>query len=339
MVSAQTGIPTVSVVVPVYNKLPFLSEAIDSILAQSRKPDEIIIVDDESVDGSADFVAELPRRFPFAPIRVFFKTHSGVADTRNYAIHRTTSEFVITLDADDIMHPAFIEQALTLAQSQAADVVYGDAEIFGIRSDHWCPAPFDADVMRYQNLVPSFAMIRRSAWQSAGGYPIGIPFLEDWSFFIRLAMRGARFVKLAGIYFRYRQSSESLCNKYILDYWPQSQSLITIVHPELFTFEEISKALECLQTMPDSWQTIFESQVRLAPRSHIPYLMLALASAKNILQKDMQGFIHRARIFGNGQPWIEAMCDIVGKAEFAGTATIPPISLRDMSNRFLDKRV
>ncbi len=94
--------PSVSIIMPVYNCARFLRESIVSVLAQTFRDFELIAVDDGSSDGSW----ELLQTFTDKHIRTFrFEQNRGVAFARNFAIEKANSKYLVFLDADDITHP------------------------------------------------------------------------------------------------------------------------------------------------------------------------------------------------------------------------------------------
>jgi glycosyltransferase involved in cell wall biosynthesis len=102
--------PTASVIVPAYNVEPYLREALESVLAQTVTPHEIVVVDDGSTDGTGAVADEIAREHPL--VRVVRQANGGPAVARNTAIEMSTGEFLVFLDADDVMLPDRIEQQL-----------------------------------------------------------------------------------------------------------------------------------------------------------------------------------------------------------------------------------
>ena len=91
--------PLISVIVPVYKVEKYLCRCIDSILAQTYQDFEIIVIDDGSVDDTAEIVSK------YSEVKYLYQEHSGVSVARNKAIQMAEGEFVAFLDADDMWAP------------------------------------------------------------------------------------------------------------------------------------------------------------------------------------------------------------------------------------------
>src|SRR3954451_14848952 len=90
----------ISVIIPSYNSARWISEAVDSVLAQTLVPQQIIVVD----DGSRDDTRSRVRRYG-PPVEYIYQPNQGVSAARNTGMQAATGEFVAFLDADDVWHP------------------------------------------------------------------------------------------------------------------------------------------------------------------------------------------------------------------------------------------
>jgi glycosyltransferase involved in cell wall biosynthesis len=116
--------PLVSVVVPVLNVAGLLPRCLDSLLAQTYRPLEIIVVDDGSTDGSGAVMLDYAERYP-DEVHVITQRHRGLGPARNAAISIAHGEYVSMIDADDWVEPDFLEDTVAIAEETGADVVVG----------------------------------------------------------------------------------------------------------------------------------------------------------------------------------------------------------------------
>jgi glycosyltransferase involved in cell wall biosynthesis len=110
----------VSVITPVYNAAPYLREAIDSVLAQTYTDWELILIDDGSTDSSGEICTEAARHD--RRIRSYHTPNHGVSAARNLALSLAKGDFITFLDADDILHPRFLEYMVEV--SPGMDMVW-----------------------------------------------------------------------------------------------------------------------------------------------------------------------------------------------------------------------
>ncbi len=144
----------VSVIIPVFNSEPFLAEAVESALAQSYHPVEVIVVDDGSTDGGAQVAQGYP-------VRYFFQQHLGPGAARNLGIRQARGEFLSFLDADDVWMPEkTTAQMRMLADRPELDAVFGQVEQFAGGEEASPKTRFIGTVM---NGIHAGAMLIRSA--------------------------------------------------------------------------------------------------------------------------------------------------------------------------------
>lgn len=189
--------PSISVLLSCYNGERWLAEAIESVLGQTFKDFEFVIVDDGSKDSSAELIREFADRD--SRIVVISKSNTGLADSLNVGIQRSRGEWIARIDADDICEPRRLELQIAKAREDSRLVFVG-AGLLEIdesgrpRKAYRYPCSHGALV---RNLVTarrfpphSSAFFRASAVRSIGGYRARIWRAEDRDLWLRLAEKG-----------------------------------------------------------------------------------------------------------------------------------------------------
>lgn len=125
----QKSAPLISVVLPVYNGEQFLSEAIDSILAQTLVDFELLIIDDGSNDGSRQILGEYARRDP--RVRLILRENRGLAATLNDLVDAARGVWIARMDQDDIALPHRLERQLAWLEGTGADISGSWVKRFG----------------------------------------------------------------------------------------------------------------------------------------------------------------------------------------------------------------
>jgi len=181
----------VSVIIPAYNAEPYIAQAIESCLQQTAPPDEIIVADDSSTDGTAA-IAKKSSKF----VKVVQLTeNSGVSVARNRAIEESTADWIAFLDADDYFLPDKLElQADCIRENPHAVLIYSGFRIVagnGLPEDgSFSPAGDLAWRLRYQNpILTSSVLLRREAFDAAGGFDPVYRSAQDWDMWLRIAER------------------------------------------------------------------------------------------------------------------------------------------------------
>jgi glycosyltransferase involved in cell wall biosynthesis len=198
----------VTVAIPCYNHGEFLLETLASVQAQTFDDYEIVIVDDGSTDP---VTCELLGGLQQPKTRVIRTGNQGVSAARNRAISEAAGEYILPLDADDMIESTYLEQAVAVLDAQQdVAVVFGERLMFG-EQEGVSPLPdYEPRKLLVENLIYPAAMFRKSDWQIVGGYcDAMVHGWEDWEFWISMSCLNKRVVKLPETLFIYRVRSSS----------------------------------------------------------------------------------------------------------------------------------
>lgn len=180
------ALASISVVIPAYNAKSTIADAIDSVTAQTTQAVEIIVVDDGSQDGTADFVAN---RYP--DVHIERAPNGGPSRARNLGIATASGDWIAFLDADDRWHPEKLTTQLRLC---------GDSELAAsdwVRQGAWAPIPDTVSTTRlsYRELLTmnqfqtSTVLMTRSLAQNLRGFDPAVDGAEDWDFWLRASQK------------------------------------------------------------------------------------------------------------------------------------------------------
>lgn len=183
--------PLVSVVIPAYNAAPFVGEAIESVLRQSYRQYEIVVVDDGSIDTTAAIVAAYPG------VRLLRQPQRGAGAARNAGIRATQGELVAFLDADDWWTPDKLERqvALLASRPEVGMVVTEHVNVFDAGHSPVTDkqAAFAGDAVRgiflHSFIGTPTVMVRREVLETVGLFDESLPCAEDENLWLRIALR------------------------------------------------------------------------------------------------------------------------------------------------------
>ncbi|MCX5806896.1 MAG: glycosyltransferase family 2 protein [Proteobacteria bacterium] len=187
--------PLVSIIVPVYNRIEYIGEAIESVLAQTYGNYEIVIIDDGSVVDISGVLSSFQDK-----IHYVVQGHKGLAVARNNGIHHSTGEYLVFLDDDDLLEPKKLEiQVDELEKRPDAGFVFSDAYYFDDRdpsnlslnpasgrdkrSDDFAEAIFFDPNVKF-----SAVMFRRHCFDKAGFFDEYLAQHEDGDILLRVAL-------------------------------------------------------------------------------------------------------------------------------------------------------
>jgi teichuronic acid biosynthesis glycosyltransferase TuaG len=308
---------TVAVTIAAYNAEAYIVEALDSVAAQTRRPDQLIVVD----DGSTDRTAERVRHWAGTTglhVELLQQENRGLPGSRNRSIRHARTELIALLDADDVFLPEHLASGVR-AFEHGRDVVlaFADAEAFDtggvVRPSLLAGTLLESlsheqglDGLRtlngsvyssllWGNYVPvGTTIFRRDAAERAGLYDEAFRFADDRDFYLRLSRMG-RFAYYPRIALRKREHGENLTNLKNRERYRRSQLLV------------LRKMWRMAAELRLSQEEVRRTQQAIAEQATI---MLYHAAERGIVAYlDMCGFLWKERIRGpllNVRDWVRA---------------------------------
>jgi glycosyltransferase involved in cell wall biosynthesis len=211
--------PQVSVVIPAYNVADFIAETLDSVLSQTFKDYEIILVN----DGSPDTEKLEKTLAPYLPHLVYIKQeNSGTAAARNAAINSARGEWLAFLDGDDVWFPEYLTAQMEALSAKNCDLIYCDALLFGEvrdkserytkRSPSHGAVKTESLISGECNVITSGTIAKRLKVLECGMFDEDLPRIgmEDFDLWFRLAKNGVRLDYQKRILLKYRVRVNSL---------------------------------------------------------------------------------------------------------------------------------
>lgn len=234
-------LPKISVCIPVYNAECWLAESIQSIVDQTFKDWEIVLIDDYSTDSSRKIVDFFLNKFREDGIWERIKYHrnedynihvqqkkpalrrpqglpdyiSGIASTRNHAVAYSEGEIIVVQDADDISHKERLQKTWDyFKRHDKVDLIYGSCQYIDPFSKpfHLVQSePFDFELLKTNNYIqhPTVAY-RKKAFEDVGGYRPECTVIDDWFLYMDFFKKGKKFGKLDDVLSFYRVLPDSV---------------------------------------------------------------------------------------------------------------------------------
>lgn len=244
-----------SIIIPNYNKAMYIGKCIDSIVGQSFKNFELIIVDDCSKDASRDIINDYAKQYPFI-VPIFLSKNKGVSNARNMGIRAASGKYVTFIDSDDV----YINQDKLLNEMKC---IYSDPSqniiaysLIKLIDENDCAlnVPYNGKVkknelaegesflsfvsMLKQKRVPRDYVVRKDYILQVGAYSFPINFYEDLDLVIRLAQTGAYFKCTYDYGTGYRQLNGGLSSKSTQDHKKARKNICKRYYIDLHFFQK-----------------------------------------------------------------------------------------------------
>lgn len=227
-------IPKISVVIPCFNHGEYLEDAITSVLLQTFRNFEIIVINDGSTDiETINVINKLTVKYKNV---TFINQKNGhLANARNAGISIARGEFILPLDADDKIMPTMLEKCLNeIEKDEKIGFVYTWVRFFGNYNAIWRNQDYNFYDLLNANYIVATSLIRRSVWELVGGYDEKMKNgYEDWEFLIAIGEIGWFGKLIKEPLFCYRRKSESMV-VYALKNDKNNISYIKKKHCEIF---------------------------------------------------------------------------------------------------------
>lgn len=207
-----TETPLLSVVTPYYNAKKYFQFLYPCVLNQTFPWFEWIIVDDGSNEkGELNFLSQIEDSDP--RIKVVHKPNGGISSARNKGIQNSTTDIIITLDADELIEPTYFE-VLYWALYFNADAAWAYTDSVGFQNQEYVwKYPFNSEKLKTYNFLVESAAIRKKDLIEVGCYDeVEKHYFEDWRLWLKMLSNGKKPVHVTSLEFWYRRTDTGVLN-------------------------------------------------------------------------------------------------------------------------------
>jgi glycosyltransferase involved in cell wall biosynthesis len=256
--------PLVSIIIPCYKQAEYLAAAIDSALAQTYAPVEVLVVNDGSPDDTDKVARGYGERIVYVE-----RPNGGLSAARNTGIARARGRYLKFLDADDYLHPEQLAWQMEQLAGREDAVALTATRLF--RDGR--PEEFLDHIPQATTLLPD--LLRRDDWggthawlfpaplvRAVGGFDESVRFAEDWEFFARLGLSGAQLLVDHRIGCYYRQRAGSMSANRLGMATARARTLIALHGKLRATGRDDWFGFDLLRTEQGAYQALAQLQVK-----------------------------------------------------------------------------
>ncbi|PRP66996.1 glycosyltransferase family 2 protein [Nonlabens agnitus] len=195
----------ITAIIPCYNDGAFIMEAVNSLLNQTLSPEKILIVD----DGSGVTTKKVLAAIDHPAIEIIHQANKGVSSARNRGVEQATTEWILTLDADDYYEVDFVEKALDLINKNSNISIitsyYRKFDKSNNVNDIIEPAGGSVRNFLVRNNGVASTLFKKECWKVVNGYDVEFDRgYEDWDFWISVLSKGYKMHVIPQVLFNYR---------------------------------------------------------------------------------------------------------------------------------------
>ena len=203
--------PLVSVIIPCYNYAKFLEQCVDSVVNQTYKNLEVIVINDGSTDNTDKVAKGLRDKYSIKYIK---QQNQGIVTVRNKAVKVANGEYIIQLDADDYLDSNYIEKTLDTAVKTGADIVYTNHKTFGAEEQTSNFPDFNIEILKNSNFIHISALLKKESIKKyAFDEKLANKTHEDWDYFLNLCSHDLKAVLCKDTLLHYRIHPKSRNNR------------------------------------------------------------------------------------------------------------------------------
>jgi len=201
-------LPIVSVIMPCFNQGQFIEEAVESVIAQTFAPVEIIVINDGSTDEET---VRLLKHYQKPNMSVIHTENQGPSAARNIGIQQAKGQYILPVDADDRIAPTYLEKAVPILESQPdVGIVSTQAELFGEKTGSFDLPPYQFPDILLGNMIFNSSLYRKVDWEKVGGYNKNMVWgWEDYDFWLAILELGTEVFCIPEVLYFHREVANS----------------------------------------------------------------------------------------------------------------------------------